>query len=170
MKNIRKVIRKELFKLLENYPASTVNDPSAPWNQSDPKFLEPKVPGSNLFVAIYFNNEITILKNTQDNSKWFFYNDSVEKNDYLPYSGAEDESVFLGKDDDGPIFDEKYNWELNGPIVQDYINDNLENLSQGEGVKGYEDGIDLVKIDEPLIVALTGLYRDPKLQEVLLKA
>lgn len=168
MKNIRKAIRKEFFKLFENYPAGTVNDPSSPWNQSDPKHLDVRKPQDELYKTIYFEREITILKKALDNSKWFFYNDSVEKNDYLPYSGAEDRSVFTGNDEDGqPTFDEEYDWTLDGQIVQDYINDNTKILATGFGVQGYEDGKDLVKIDQNLAVELTNTYKNENLKKIL---
>jgi len=168
MDNIRKIIRKQLFKLFENYPAGTENDSNAPWNQADTKFVDAKKPATNTYMPIYFSNEITILKNTTDGSKWFFYNDSVEKQDYFHYSGAEDKSVFTGNDEDGqPTFDEEYDWELNGQIVADYLNDNIVQLSKGEGLEDYESGVDLVKINEPLASELINTYSDEKLKNVL---
>lgn len=168
MENIRKIIRKQLFKLFENYPAGTVNDPNAPWNQPEPKYIDAKTPATDTFIPVYFNNEITILRDKKDNSKWFFYNQSVDKNDYFPYSGAEDKSVFTGNDEEGmPTFDEEYDWKLDGQIVADYVNDNFNNLSKGEGMESYSDGKSLVKINEPLAKELVDLYKNTELQKVL---
>jgi len=169
MEKIRKIVRKQLFRLLENYPMGTVNDPSAPWNQGDTKYVDVKTPEKETFEPIYFNNEITILKNKEDGSNWFYYNDSAKKEDYFPYSGAEDLSQFIGNNEDGqPSFDEEYgDWDLDGQIVSNYVNDNLINIEKGEGVDAYEGGIDLVKIDEPLAVELDKLYKDTNLRKVL---
>jgi len=169
MNNIRKIIRKQLFKLLENYPAGTVNDPNAPWNKPEPKYVDIKKSEIDIFMPLYFNNEITVLKNKQDGSKWVFYNDSVEKNDYFPYSGAEDLSVFTGNDEDGqPTFDEEYgDWNLDGQIVADYLNDNLTHTEKGEGLEDYENGVGFVKINEPLASELVRMYKDDKLNKVL---
>jgi len=168
MENIRKIIRKQLFKLLENYPAGTVNDPNAPWNQSDSKHIDAITPSTDTFEPLYFNNEITILKDKKDNSKWFFYNFGVDKNDFFPYSGAEDKSKFIGNDEDGqPAFDEEYNWELNGKIVADYVNDKFNDLSKGEGLEAYQNGVDLIKIDEPVKAELIQQYKDNNLKTIL---
>lgn len=169
MNNIRKIIRKQLFKLFENYPAGTVNDPNAPWNKPDPKYIDAKKPATDTYMPIYFNNEITILKNKVDGSKYVFYNETASDSDYFPYSGAEDLSVFTGNDEEGyPTFDEEYgDWDLSGEIVADYVNDNLGHLKQGSGLSDYENGIDIVKIDQPLALALVDLYKDDNLKKVL---
>ena len=171
MKQLRKIIRKELFNLYENYPVGAENDPKAPWNQLNSKITAIKKPKTDLFIVIYFGKEITILKNTKDGSKWFFFNDSVQKEDYFPYSGAEGKSVFIGKDEEGePNFETEYDsWNLNGQIVQDYVNDNLEILSKGEGINDYESGVDLVKIDELVAHEIINTFKDEKLKDILLQ-
>jgi hypothetical protein len=173
MRSIRKIVRGYLFELFENnFPAGTVNDPSAPWNEPGEHISHIKIPEINEYKDVFFNREITILKNVKDNSLWYFYNETVDKEQYFPYAGVKYTKNLTGKDNFGdPLYDEEYEeWEVDGRMVQDYVNDHIESLKKGRGIDDYEAGVDLVQIDKPLAIELIrGYSKDERLKSLLSK-
>lgn len=157
------------FKLFEQggYPAGAANDPNAPYNQSDPQYDEPIVPSHSELEAIYWDGEHCILQNKQ--GEIFIYHiDSAERDDYREYAYVEKHAV--GRDEDG-FADYEYDddWEVDGGVIERYVNDNIKELSKGEGFDSFEDGDDLVKIDMEIIEDLLGfansnleLYKEVK--------
>lgn len=132
-----------------NYPAGAENDPNAPWNRSEPKYSSPIVPKVAEYTTVgFFPGELAILQNPKG-EKYAFYFNHLSSNDFAPY--AEIEKTYVGKDEDGePEFDYSDDWEVDQHVVDNYVNDNAQHLSKGEGIVGWEDGIDLVKIDDAL--------------------
>ena len=158
MEKIRNLIRKHISKLVtENYPPGARLDPSAPYNQKDDEYTEPE--GIEYpFKGLFFNLEICILKNERDGSLWVFYEGAMDKNIYKKYAHV------LVNASDGMGDD----WDLDSATISRYVNDNLENLTKGIGLDGFEQGADLVKIDTTLSGKLRSMYKNEKLNNILL--
>jgi hypothetical protein len=125
----------------ENYPLGAKDDPRAPYNQIDPRFSRPTKPKSEPLKVIGYNNEIAILKGV-DGSHYVFYYTDISDKDLA---------------DGDPDF-EYGDFEIDGDVLQGYVNDNLKFLSKGEGVDAADSGVDLVKIDSALKQELMSMY------------
>ena len=147
------------------YPTGADQDSNAPWKQTDTKSkaVEPKM---KLFEVIYYNSEIAILKKTNGELYVFYYGE-VNKNDLANY--AERQVTNVTKGDDGlPDTEYSEDFEIDGYVIEGYINDNLKHIHQGVGVSDYEKGVPLVKIDEPLKADLLSIYdKDRNLVNIL---
>lgn len=141
-----------------NYPPGTENDPNAPWNQNA-DYTEPTTPKNTQLVVVAYNREIAILK-SKDGSLYVFYYDHIDKNDFFEY--AEVERNYVGKDEDGYPEYEYEDFDIDGDVIERYVNDKLSSLSKGVGMDAFEEGVDLVKIDEPLRNELISLYDKSK--------
>ena len=51
------------------------------------------------------------------------------------------------------------NFDINGEVIENYVNDNLNSLSIGDGVDALEEGKDLVKINLEVARELMILYK-----------
>jgi len=143
----------------ENYPLGAEDDPNAPYNQTD-NIKEPTSPSEVRFEPVYFNNEIIVLKSINGELYVFFY-DSVNKEDFMEYASVQ--RKFIGKDEDGqPEYEYGNDFEIDADVVSNYVNNNLDTLSFGEGANAYERGADLVKIDNELKDELVALYSNDK--------
>ena len=102
-----------------------------------------------LFTPVAYNGELIIMKDPQG-ELYAFYHWGLDKEDWLPYASVE--RTYVGKDEDGnPDYDyDTDSAEKDAEVITHYVNDNLESLSKGEGLDAWENGVDLVKIDEPL--------------------
>lgn len=150
----------ELETEASNYAPGTEYDPNAPWNQGNANYTEPKTPKNIQLMVITYNREMAILK-SKDGNLYVFYYDHINKNDFSDY--AEVEKTYVGKDEDGyPEYDYNDDFEVDGDVIERYVNDNLSNLSKGEGMDAFEKGVDLVKIDESLKNELLSLYGNNK--------
>lgn len=141
-----------------NYPPGTENDPNAPWNQNA-NYTKPKTPKNIQLVVVAYNREIAILK-SKDGGLFVFYYDNIDKDDFFEY--AEVEKNYVGKDEDGYSEFEYEDFDVDGDVIERYVNDNLASLSKGVGMNAFEEGVDLVKIDEPLKNELISLYDKSK--------
>ncbi len=113
------------------YAPGTENDPNAPWNQKDGTPVELR--GPKLYTAIAMNGEIAILKDAAGALHVFDY-DNVN-----PAEFGDVNEIIL---DD----------------ISTYVNNNASTLSIGVGLKDFEAGKDLVKIDTMLKQELIQLY------------
>jgi hypothetical protein len=95
---------------------------------------------------------------------------SMAKQIYKPVGMGKELAVFNGPDG-MYIFDySNYSrselpnpdFDLDIEDVTDFVNDNLQNISTGEGVQSFEHGDDLVKIDEELKEYLAQMYSKDK--------
>jgi hypothetical protein len=148
-----------------NLPAGAENDPNAPWNQNA-NYTNPKEPKKMVLKVVAFNRDMVILKDAEGNLYEFYY-EHLDKNDFFEY--AEVEYTSVGRDEDGfPEYEYDEDFEIDKNTVERYVNDNLANLSKGTGIEAYEDGVDLIKIDEPLKNELLQMYaHDRNVQQVL---
>jgi len=136
-------------------PAGAEYDRNAPWHDMD----KARIPKKSLFDVIAYNRESAILKG-RDGSLYYFYYGMIDKDDFSPY--AEVSRDYIDKDEDGqPEFDYG-DFDIDSDILGNYVNDNLNILTTGEGVDDWEDGVDLVKIDLPLKDELLKMYDKDK--------
>jgi len=146
----------------DNYPAGAANDPSAPWNQEDPK--PGRQPEESIYDLVLWHQEHAIFE--KGGAYYLFNVESVEDSDYSEYA-ARDEK-FLGYDEDGMPDVEHGEWDMDEEIIANYVNDNHEHLSYGKGIGAWEDGIQMVQLDQELVDDLKGLtkyIKDPRAQE-----
>lgn len=141
-----------------DYPTGADMDPRAPYNQN-PKYTKPIIPKNKIFEPVAMNNEIAILKNKEGELFVFYYYD-LDKDDLRPYSEVE---VSVNGSEDGlPNYDYSDEFDIDGYLISNYVNDNINKLKMGVGLGDYENGADLVKIDEPLKQDLLSLYDKDK--------
>ena len=100
------------------------------------------------------NPEIAILKG--DDGMYVFYHYDLGENELSPYTEIEQYAV--GRDEDGDVEYEYGDFEKTPEGLEDYINDNINNVKGGEGLDSYEEGVDLVKIDDELRNYLLSLF------------
>ncbi len=147
--NIRKIIREELSKINmnENYPMGAENDPSAPWNQEDNTRSGERA-GDIKYELIWTDEkEFAFFKCPE--GVCVMNIDSIDRSELEPY--ADREKSYLGKDEDGLADVEYGDWEINGDVIENYVNDNLDSLSKGKGFDDYETGeYDLVMLDDEI--------------------
>lgn len=133
----------------DNYPAGAKDDPTAPYNQKDPDMSKPDKAKQILFTPVAYNGELIIMKDP-NGELYAFYHWVLDKEDWLPYASVE--RTYTGKDEDGePDYDYDFDSaKKDAEVITHYVNDNLDTISKGEGLDAWENGVDLVKIDEPL--------------------
>lgn len=148
------------------YPAGAASDSNAPWNQQDPTLSTPIKSKNVILTVVAYNREIAILKD-KENNLYAFYYDNVDKDTLKQYASRE--MTYLGNDEDGDAdYDYGDEFDIDDEVISNYINDNLGSLTKGEGPDDYEQGKDIVKIDEPLKTELMGLYdKDKQIMSVL---
>jgi hypothetical protein len=104
--------------------------------------------------------EILILKDRESGKLWVFYYDNLSKEDFGEF--ADVEQIYHGKDEDGDP-DWEYDWENYDPAPEDkleYVNKNIEKLQIGKGIHDWENGIELVEINQSLAHDLLSNYQD----------
>ncbi len=139
-------------------PAGAENDVNAPWNQNQ-KDATTKAKEKVLSVLAY-NRESAILKGV-DGSLYFFFYDHINREAFKPY--AKVERTFIGKDETGePEYEYSDNFVIDDNVLDNYVNDNINEISKGEGLGGFNSGADLVKIDAGLKQELLLLYDKDK--------
>lgn len=135
------------IKIEENYPAGAATDPRAPWNQVD-NMRSGQVAETILYKLVWTDNsEFAIFKDAHGN-KYLFYLGAVDKSDFEPYADV----------DNG-------DWNIEDYVIENYVNDNLNHIQIGKGIEDYENGFDLVAIDDELrneLIGLTKYFKDDK--------
>lgn len=147
------------------YPAGAEHDSAAPFNQSNDA-TTPMKPKHAKLEPIAFNREVILFK-TSDGALYVFYHDNLDKNSLKDYASLT--RHYVGKDEEGhPQYDYDNDFEVDADVISNYVNDNLESLSKGVGLDDYEQGLDLVKLDDSLKQELLSLYdKDIKLVSIL---
>ena len=118
-----------------NYPEGTENNPRAPYNQSGPDLEHSKA--KQIFKPVGMNKEI-ILLNGPDGLYVFDY-ENISRED-LPNSA----------------------YELNEDDLAQYVNEKFKRISKGVGLEGFNNGAELVKMDEKLREQLAKFYNKDK--------
>lgn len=136
-----------------NLPSGADKDSFAPYND-DKRITKPKkVEGE--FNAIYYNNDIAILKDSTGNL-FMFYHEEIPKEDFADY--AEISYEILGRDENGGIDIDYDDFELDGDIIENYVNDNYDELSKGEDYEAYENGADFLKLNKELVIEILKMW------------
>ena len=130
-----------------NYPAGADADPNAPWNQEEPDIREPKTPEKIELKVLASNHDIAIVQ-APDNSLYCFHFAFKDKEDFAEYAPVI--RRYVGKSEDGPEYDYDTDFDIDSDVISNYVNDNLKTLTKGEGIAAWNEGVDLVKIDEPV--------------------
>jgi hypothetical protein len=147
---ISKVIEEILSsQFASNLPLGAEYDKDAPYNQTDAIIRKGEIPNVSDYSVVWYghNAGISILKDKSGKLYTFNY-EIVNNEDFEPY--ADREEIYTGKDEDGfPEFDYG-DWELDGEVIERYINDNTEKYSVAYGKSAYDEGEDLVEIDGDL--------------------
>jgi len=107
------------------------------------------------------NKEILILKNPENASLWVFYYGNLSNSDFAEYADKDSiDTIYHGRDEDG--FDDwEYDMENYEPQEEEklaYVNSNLQKLSTGKGIHDWEDGVDLVELNQSLSHELLSTY------------
>lgn len=139
---------------IDNYPAGAEFDKTAPFNQNEPEVTNPKTSSNKQLEMVGMGREIAILKGAD--GLYAFYHYDLGEGELADYTSLE--KFALGKDEDGEVEYEYGDFEKTDSAIENYINDNIDKLSIGLGLKAYEAGADLVKIDDELKDNLLSLY------------
>jgi len=161
--NIRKLIKEEARKIFlsENYPMGAQHDPNAPWNQESNVRAGEKAENINYELIWTDDSEFAFFKDASGNV-YVCYIDGIDREDLRDY--ADREESFEGYDEDGdPMVDYSDDWEIDGEVIQNYINS--IDPSVGKGLDDYESAeYDLVLLDDALRADLMSVsaYMDEK--------
>lgn len=156
---------KELETEDSGYPAGAQDAPEAPYNQKD-NSVKPVQASAPKLDIVAFNNEIAIFKD-DSGSLYVFYHYDINKKDLGDY--AERTRSYAGRADNGePDFEYSDDFEVDANTINHYVNDNLKSLTKGEGADAFEQGVQLVKIDDALKNELLSVYdKDKSIVKVL---
>lgn len=133
-----------------NYPPGAENDSRAPWLQKDDEYSTPQG-AEEPYKALFYNKEICILRDITNNTLWVFYNNN-SSDTYRQYASV---------GPDGYV-------DVTKEVIARYVNDNLGLIKRGEGIQAWEDGVELVKIDNELSALLRATYKEERLKNILL--
>lgn len=147
------------------YPAGVEQDSAAPFNKKDDTTAPIQAKQAQL-KPIAFNREIILFK-APDGAMYVFYHDNLDKNSLKDYASIT--RHYVGKDEEGhPQYDYDNDFEVDADVISNYVNDNLDSLTKGEGLEAYEQGAQLVMVDDSLKQELLSLYdKDKNLVKVL---
>lgn len=150
---------KEIETEASNYPMGSENDPRAPWNEKD-QVSSAKTPETESLEVIAYNNEIAILKSHKGELFLFYYGD-INRDEFSEYASVT--RRYVGKDENGePEFEYDKNFDIDADVISNYVNDNITMLKVGVGPTDWENGYDLIKIDDALRQELLSLYDKDK--------
>lgn len=170
--DIREIISEELKKIFkENYPSGAEYDSNAPWKSDDNIRAGEVASESKLDIIFSDDSEFAIFKDANGN-KYIFYIQSLDKEDYEPYANREEK--YLGRDEDGMPSLEYGDWDIDGYVIYNYVNNNLDKIKVGNGLEDAESGdYKLVKIDDELrtdLASMAKYYKNEKTANDFLEA
>lgn len=141
----------------DNYPAGAQYDSNAPWNQTDNTRKGEKASEINFDVIWNGIPELAIIKDKKG-TLYAFNVEMVDHDDFEPY--AEREETFNGYDEDGMPDVDYGDWEVDGEVIENYINDNMSEIRVGKGLDDFESGdYEAVTFDEELRQDLLGYVK-----------
>ena len=149
--------------------------PNHPANQPDPQYTTATINSEKLlFYPLYLNGEICLLEDKSGQQYILNYTGVEEKDlNSVAYDLGLVEKTYVGTDEDGePDYDYDYNWredkEQELEVMAAYA-DEISNQA-GEGLKDFNQGVELVKIDDELKTDLMDVYeKDTKFMSYLSK-
>jgi hypothetical protein len=112
-------------------------------------------PKSREYKIVWYHQETAIF---EKGGKYYTFNvESADRDEYAEY--ADREEIPMGRDEDGFMDVEYGDWELDGEIVDAYVNDNIQHLSFGKGFDDWENGVEMVEMDNTMVQELIGLAK-----------
>jgi hypothetical protein len=131
----------EFSKIYESY-FDADNDP---WmsKRKEAKFI-------NYKLIEEVDGSIAIFRNIHTNLYYCFIIESIEEEEFHEYAEL---PLLSDYNEDGGIdtYPDTENFEMSNDIIEDFFNDNIDNLEYGEGLEDYQAGeANFVLIDEPL--------------------
>jgi len=159
--DIKKIIQEEIRRVLseDNYPMGARYDSSAPWNQEDPSVRGgEKADKINFEVEWYSHNAGFAIIKDKKGRLYAFNTEMVDDSDYEPY--ADREEIDMGQDEDGFADIEYGDWDLDGEVIENYINDNMGEIKVGKGLDAWESGdYHAAEIDDEIKQDLMGMAK-----------
>lgn len=135
--------RSKQLEEMDNYPMGASDDPRAPFNQTN-NINKPNTPQNVIYTVEWYDGHHAILK--KGDELFLFNMGSVDD-----YSKHAEREITTDYDEEGAYSLNSDEFKVDGDVVERYINDNLTNLSIGDGYQHYEQGIyDIVKFDDEL--------------------
>ena len=169
-KSVKEGISQTLTEMLtpieeeaSNLPAGAEFDSRAPYNRPEPKIVRGERPRKRFVELKYSNPEIAIFKDLNSGEMYTFYYGDIDYRLLQPYADR-----YAYTDAEGDLeYDD--NFEIDDDILENYVNDNFQDLTKGVGVDDFESGkTELVLINEELKDELLHLYdKDSRLVMVL---
>ena len=157
----------KMLKENGGYPAGAANDPSAPYNQNQ-KMSKPSRAKEQHVKLVWFDDEDALF--TGEGGKFILSIEKFDRQVFEPYVEREETDNY--KDEEGDYYTEySDDWEIDGNAVEQFTNDNYNDLTKGVGVDAFEsEDIELVQIDAELGNYLIEYFRthDDKLKQFLL--
>lgn len=127
--------------------------------------LKPEEPRTRDYRLIHMNDEIAIFR--KGKKAFMFYHRSVPKEKMEPY--AEVPIKYTGfKDEEGFADYDKEDFDIDGEVIERYVNDNVQAFDFGYGVEGASNSDDMVVITNKLKKDLYKTYpNDEELKRIL---
>jgi len=152
-----------------NLPLGAEHMSNAPWREGENEKKGKEAQEINMDVIFSDNSEIAVLQDRSSGKKYIFNIYLLDESELEPY--ATREILGVEKDEDGQPEEDLGDWEIDSEVIENYINDNLEHLTIGRGLKDYENTqSDLVELDDDLKSELKTLARYQKDSNSYLKA
>jgi len=152
--DIKKIISEEFKRVMENYPAGAQNDPSAPWNQEDPKYSGGEKADEIKFKVVWYkdNAGTTLFKDGKGN----LYALASDFSDEAMKDYGSREMTDVGQDEDGFADYEYGELEIDEEAVENYVNANIDSIGVGKGLSDHEQGM-LALVDDEVMEDVMGL-------------
>jgi hypothetical protein len=165
--SVKEAISQTLSEMItpidEDYPAGAEFDSKAPYNRGELNKMSGQKSTKKYVDLQYMNLEMAILKDLNTGELYVFDYGQMDPKIFEPYVDKYGELDSVGDIEFNDDFD------IDDEVLENYVNDNFQEMSKGEGVKDFEKNrMDLVLIDEELKDELLYLYdKDSKLVMVL---
>ena len=124
----------KMLKENGGYPAGAANDPSAPYNQNQ-KMSKPSRAKEQHVKLVWFDDEDALF--TGEGGKFILSIEKLDRQVFEPYVEREETDNY--KDEEGDYYTEySDDWEIDGNAVEQFTNDNYNDLTKGIGVDAFE--------------------------------
>ena len=117
------------------------------------------------FAVVVFNEEIAILEGSDGEYYSFYYHPFIDDIFNKEITGGELQQEPVGDETDNDIDYEYGDYERTNEAIKNYVNKNIGELSVGEGIKGWHDGMNINKFDEDLKNWVLSIKYDPNQEE-----
>lgn len=135
---------------LGGYPAGAADDPTAPYNQSEPEMIRQvdlKPEEINFELLVTDDKEFAILKNKDNNKNYILYFDKSD-DEFKQFMAVP--KGLVGKDDEGDDYDVDYESAIiDDKTIESYASYQNFTGHAGTGLAAYEAGL-MAEIDDEL--------------------